>query len=133
MKSFLFLSLFTLFSTSSFANNGELNFKNFSCSGDAEYGEVIINKVEVIEKNVSITFTLNGVTSTQKYILTELKRNGVTDINKTAYFIGATKSGAKNDYEDMSLPHLGLYKTGMGSEIAFNIKGQRVFGTVSCK
>lgn len=133
MKSFLFLSAFTLLSTVNVVNASEINLKNFSCTGEAEYGKIIINEVIVKQNEVSIVFTVDGAKSTQNYILTERMKNGTTDANKTAYFIGATKSGAKNDYEDMSLPNLGLYKNGSGSEITFNVKGQKVFGTVQCK
>ena len=133
MKSFLLLSTVIFISVANIANAGGLILQSFTCKGEAEYGKIIINQVNVNQKNVSITFT-KETKSTQNYILTETSKNGSTDANNTAYFIGATKSGANDDYEDMSLPHLGLYKDGkIGSEIAFNINGQRVFGTVECK
>lgn len=133
MKLFLFLSSFTILSTLSFANARELNLNKISCTGEAENGAIIINEVSVKQNNVSIMFTLAGLKSTQNYIITERMKNGTTDARNAAYFIGATKSGDKNDYEDMSLPRLGLYKDGLGSEITFNVKGSRVFGTVKCK
>jgi hypothetical protein len=117
----------------SFAQASDINLKSFTCSGSVEYGKIIINSVVVNQNAVSITFT-KDTQETQNYILTERFKNGSTDAHSAAYFIGATKSGAKNDYDDMALPHLGLYKDGkIGSEISFTIKGLRVFGTVNCK
>lgn len=133
MKSPLFLSMITILATTPFANASDLDLNDFTCSGTAEYGNVIINEVRLIRDSISITFTVAESQSTQSYVLTERHANGSTDAAETAYFIGATKSGAKNDYDDIALPHLGLYKSGIGSEIAFNINGMRVFGTVECK
>lgn len=132
MKS-LFI-LVAIASFSSLANAASFDLNKFACSGSAEYGKVIINSVTVVKTAVAITYTVDQKTATNKYILTEKMKNGSTDANKTAYFIGATKTGDVKDYEDMSLPHLGLYKDGSyGSEIAFNIDGLRVFGTVNCR
>lgn len=110
-----------------------LDLTNFNCQGSAEFGKIIINQVKVQNKDVSLIYTINSKTKIQNYVLTERKKNGVTDQNTPAYFIGATRSGDVNDYEDISLPHLGAYKNGIMSEIAFNVEGQRVFGTVECK
>jgi len=130
MRSILVLSILA-FSANLLA--AKVNLSAFTCTGSAEYGNVQITNISVKNLNVLITYSVDNKFTTQKYILTEKNRNGSTDINQPAYFIGATKSGDKNDYDDMSLPHLGQYKDGFGSEVAFNIKGNRVFGTVTCQ
>jgi hypothetical protein len=127
----IFLCCLSTFSI--LGHSTEFNIKNFLCTGEAESGTIIIDEISVYQNNVAITFSKDKK-YIQSYILTERMKNGYTDANNTAYFIGATKSGAKNDYEDMSLPHLGLYKNGsIGSEVAFNLNGKRVFGSVICK
>ena len=106
----------------------------FQCSGQAEYNKIIIQDLTISNKNVTLRYSVNGGESiTVNYITTEfLQRNGTTDISKPAYMIGATKSGSAKDYEDIAMPHFGVYKSGLGSEIAFNYNSDRVFGTISC-
>ncbi len=105
------------------------------CSGQAEYGRVEILELDISDKKISIKYSVEGAQPlTNEYITTEFfDKNGRTDLKKPAYAIGGTKSGEKTDYDDISLPHYGLYKSGLGSEIAFNHKSKRVFGTVSCR
>ncbi len=125
------IGLMTVLATSSALASS----KSFVCSGQAEYNKILIQKLVISEKEFNIDYSVSGVSFSQHYLTTEyLQKNGSTDANKTAYFMGATKSGQKKDYDDISLPHFGIYRNGgLGSEIAFNHNGDRVFGTVDCK
>ncbi len=106
----------------------------YTCTGQAEYNKIIIQQLTISHKNVILRYSVNGGESiTANYITTEfMQRNGTTDISKPAYMIGATKSGSAKDYEDIAMPHFGVYESGLGSEIAFNYNSNRVFGTISC-
>lgn len=106
----------------------------FQCTGQAEYNKIIIQALTISNKKVSLQYSVNGGESiTANYITTEfLQRNGTTDISKPAYMIGATKSGNIKDYEDISMPHFGVYESGLGSEVTFNYNSDRVVGTISC-
>ena len=111
--------------------------KNIQCKGQAEYGELIISDLIITSKNIVLTYidkTANDKAIVKKYIVTEyMQSNGSTDSHtREAFFIGATASGHKKDYEDIALPHYGMYLMGLGSEIAFNHGNVRVFGTVGC-
>ncbi len=131
-KSLIILSSLLIGSVSVAAPGFNLNF--FTCSGTAEYGAVQIHGLQVAGNQVTLVYSVKGGKAiTKKYLLTERVLNGTTDIRMPAYFIGATASGQKNDYEDVSLPHLGQYKQGIGSDIAFNDGNSRVFGSVSCR
>jgi hypothetical protein len=105
-----------------------------TCKGKAEYGAVDIKNLVIDQKTIIIQYSVSGGPVLQKaYITTEyFQKNGNTDANQQAYMIGGTKTGAKTDYEDISLPHYGKGRSGLGSEIAFNHEGKRMFGTVLC-
>lgn len=132
MKRILILVITTVISTLSSAANAAS--PTFQCSGQAEYNKIIIQKLTISSKSVMLRYSVNGGQSiTANYITTEfLQRNGTTDNSKPAYLIGATKSGTSKDYDDIAMPHFGVYKSGLGSEIAFNYNSDRVFGTISC-
>lgn len=105
-----------------------------SCRGLAEFGKIEILNLEITSSKISLTYTdESSYPIVQKFITTEyMVRNGTTASGRSAYFIGGTKSGAKNDYNDIALPHLGLEKNILTSDLAFNHNGRRVFGTVKC-
>ena len=117
-----------LVSTSSFA-------ATIVCSGKAEGGSIQIQNLTITPQKIDLKYSVDGGASiSRSYIVTEyFIKNGTTDLHKQAYFIGGSKSGAKNDYEDIALPAYGQYKSGVGSHIAFNHGGNRVFGVVGCK
>lgn len=117
-----------LVSSSAFATG------NIICNGQAEGGSIQIQNLFISKEQMLLKYSVDGgEVIARKYIVTEyFQKNGSTDLRKQAYFIGATKSGSLNDHEDIALPHYGLYKSGLGSEIAFNHENQRVFGTVNC-
>ena len=104
------------------------------CSGQAEGGSIKIISSVISNKKITINYIVKGsALITKNYVTTEFfVRNGSTDLNKKAYMIGGTLSGRADDYDDISLPHFGNYKSGLGSEIAFNHGSERVFGTVRC-
>ncbi len=106
----------------------------YTCTGQAEYNKIIIQQLTITNKNVILRYSVNGGESiTANYITTEfMQRNGTTDISKPAYMIGATKSGSAKDYEDIAMPHFGVYESGLGSEVTFNYNSDRVVGTISC-
>ena len=95
MKFLYVVSVLTLLTATNDLRAIEFDLKNFTCSGVAEYGQVVIDQVRVNQENVSITFSVAGIKSTQNYILTERIKNGLTDANNKAFFIGASKSGVK--------------------------------------
>ena len=129
MKKIIYLLTILFTSTAALASD-----PSFLCSGQAEYNKIIITQVLISKKEITIQYRANGANFSKSYITTEfLEKNGSTDLNKSAYFIGGTKSGLKKDYDDISLPHFGQYRTGLGSEIAFNHDSNRVFGTVDCQ
>jgi hypothetical protein len=119
-----------LYSVSSMATN-----LGISCSGQAEYNQFKISKLTINNKKIVITYSKKDLgVVTKEYITTEflVPNGGLTDTGGKTVFIGGTKSGRKDDYDDISLPHYGVYKSGLGSEIAFNHGAERIFGTVNC-
>lgn len=108
----------------------------YLCSGEAEYGQYKIVRLLLGDKEISLDFQKAGSkVVSKKFIIVEVKQNGETDIRKQpATFIGANTSGNIEDYsDDLALPRFGLYKSGLGSEIAFESGEGRVFGTVQCR
>lgn len=105
-----------------------------TCLGQAEYGAISIERLVIDKHQILIRYSAEGEVVIRRYVTIEFfRRNGSTDLFKRAYFLGGTRSGNPNDSEDISLPHYGQYKTGLGSEIAFNHGSERVFGTVTCE
>jgi hypothetical protein len=114
--------------------------QTFECSGEGEEGKVKIEKLIVDSAKREILLTVLDVAprkrSEKKYILTDWHRNGITDAGKAATFVGGTVSGDPNDYsDDISIPHLGVYKSGLGSEITFRLAGypHGIVGVISCQ
>ena len=108
---------------------------SYTCSGSAEYGKYKIENLVLSPKKITLTYTEADGTKVNRdyFTLNFMKKNAaLTDTNAQAYIIDGSKSGRANDYDDISLPHFGIYKTGLGSEIAFESKAGRVFGTVNC-
>jgi len=130
-KAAVFFVLASLFNFSAFAFSPVRKF--ISCKGQAEFNKIQIQELLLSSSIIHLKYKVNGSAFEKQYFTTEfMKKNGKTDLREPAYFIGGTESGNKNDYEDISLPHYGNYKDGLGSEVAFNHDGQRVFGDVLC-
>lgn len=106
-----------------------------ACKGTAEFGEVKISNLVITEKEIVVDYIDRNKTPHRKKFKTVeyMQKNGKTDINEQAYFIGGSVSGDANDYNDISIAHYGKYQNGLGSDIAFSHEDVRYVGDVQCE